>query len=132
MCCVQVHYKRALARVEENRERYQQLLQATMHHTPLEGGEGGEQEASTEQPNASPDQICIDLMASFQTALQDIPSDEDHTPKSDEEVDSGGDLSPRLLHSSPNEATPPQRTLGSGFSFNVNAPVFKPSFDCGD
>ena len=127
---MQVHYKRALARVEENRERYQQLLQAAMHHAPLEGGEGGEQEASTEHPNAAPtDQICIDLMASFQTALQDIPSDEDHIPKSDEEVDSGGDLSPRLLHSSPHEATPPQRTLGSGFSFNVNAPAFKPSFD---
>lgn len=130
-CAVQVYYKRALARVEENREQYQQLLQAAMYHAP-EGGEDGEQdEAVTEQPKSLPDQICIDLMASFQTAIQDIPSDEDHTPNSDGEGDSGGDTSPRLLHSLPQEATPPQRTLGSGFAFNVNAPVFKPTFDLG-
>ena len=133
LSAVQVHYKRALACVEENREQYQQLLQAAMHKVPEsgEGGEGGEREAVTEQPKSLPDQICIDLMASFQTAIQDIPSDEDHTPNSDGEGDSGEDTSPHLLRSSPQEATPAQQTLGSGFAFNVNAPIFKPTFDLG-
>ena len=128
---LQVYYKRALARVEENREKYHQLLQAAMQQTP-EGGEGQGEETDIKQPSLLTEQICKDLMASFHAALQDTPPGVDHTPGSDGEGDSSGDTSPHEDIPSPQEATPPQRTMGTGpisFSFNVNAPAFKPSFD---